>query len=122
MGIDEYGAIDNLRTESCDLFGKGRRRCSGLRPVLIAVPGTGHAAIDDSAFSERSILVLANVGDGRDLAIVAKDRHALAGQRKNCGALFGNPIDLAGLNKTVGPSIGSCPVDPSLVKTRCDME
>jgi hypothetical protein len=72
--------------------------------------------------SQRSVLVLANVKDRRNFAIIAEDRDAFAGKRKNRGTLFGDPIDFASFNKTVGASIDSCPVDPSLAKSRCNME
>lgn len=54
------------------------------------MPRAGHAAIDDAPFSDRAILVRAQIGERADLVAVAKDGDPLAaGRNDNAGALVG---------------------------------
>src|SRR6185369_9039670 len=55
-----------------------RRRAAVRQPVLIAVPGTGDAAVDDTALADRPVLVRAQVGQRADLVTVAEHRDAFA--------------------------------------------
>src|SRR4051812_15774002 len=74
-----------------ELLGERRRRAAVRQPVLIAVPRTGDAAVDDTAFAERTVLMSAQIGNGADLVAVAEDRDALAPRRgDDAGALVGN--------------------------------
>ena len=69
---------DDERPERGYLFCKGRGRGSGVGEVLIAVPWTRDAAIDNFAFSQWPILVLADIGDGGYAAVIFEDGDPLA--------------------------------------------
>ena len=58
-------------------FFEGRRRAAIVRQVLIAVPGTGDAAVDDAALAQRPTLMAAHIRYGGDLVAIAEDGDAL---------------------------------------------
>jgi hypothetical protein len=65
------------------------------------VPRTGNASLYDSAFTERSVLVLADIGDCRNLSVVAKNCHALSPNTDHLGSLLRNVGRSANLDKSV---------------------
>src|SRR5205814_3787918 len=71
-----------------------------VRLVLVAVPRTGDAAENNFAFTERAVLVLADVRDGRDFSVIFENRHALAREANDPGAVFGNVGDAAGVDES----------------------
>src|SRR6185312_12833111 len=71
-----------------ELLGEGRRRAAVGQPVLIAVPGAGHAAVDDAAFADRPVLVGAQIAERADLNAAAEHRDALAARRRNDACAF----------------------------------
>src|SRR5262249_17236774 len=118
----EHRSFDNLDTKSRDLLLERGRSSPARRLVLIAVPRTSNATVDDAAFSQRSVLMLANIGDGRDLAIVAKNRNPLPRKRYDSRALLGNSIHFADFDKTLVERLMSRPIDPFLTKRRGKMK
>src|SRR6266436_5416052 len=68
------------------------------------MPRTCDAAENNLAFAERAVLVLADVRDGGDFSIVFENRHALAGQADDAGAVFGNVGDGAGVHVALSRS------------------
>ena len=113
---------DDLDPESRGLFFEWRRSRSGLRLILVAVPRAGNAAIDDAPLPERSVLMLANIGDRRDLAIVAKDRNALTRERYDSRAFLDDTIHSADLDETLVDRVMSRPVDLHFTKRRREMK
>src|SRR5581483_8682055 len=101
-------------TVSRELFGERGRRAAVLEAILIAVPGTGHAAVDDAALSDRAVLVRAEIGERADLVPVAKNRDALSAGRADDprrlvrdGARRArrNPVGAIGVSADVEPSL-----------------
>lgn len=66
--------------------------------------------------------MLANIRDGRDLAIVAKDRNPLPGERYDSRAFLGNTVHFTDLYKTFLDRLMSRSVNPLLTKGRCEMK
>src|SRR5262245_22693371 len=95
VNVDAAG--NDSHVEGGDLLGERRRRGSSVGSVFVAVPRTDDAAIDDLALAERPVLMLADVGDRRDLAVVFEDRDALARQAFHECPLFGNVRDVTDL-------------------------
>src|SRR4051812_30120606 len=63
---------------SRQLFREGRRRAAVGQPVLITVPRTSDAAVDDPPLAKRTLLVRAQVRQCANLPAVTKDGDALA--------------------------------------------
>src|SRR5262245_49479649 len=81
----------NAHAVGDELFGERRWRAAVLQPVLVAVPGAGHAAVDDAPFADRPMLVGAKIGECPDLCAVAEDCDAFAIRRRDdAGALVRN--------------------------------
>jgi hypothetical protein len=76
--MDQYGAVHNFHLKRWDLFLEWSWGCSILRTVLITVPGTSDTPVENTPFTERSILVLTNIRDGRHLAVILEHRDTLA--------------------------------------------
>src|SRR5438093_7118346 len=93
--MDEYLIPDYEGSERWDLLREGRRRCPRIGQVLVAVPRARDASVDDLAFSKGSVLVLADIGDGRYAAIVFEYRDALTAARDNTRPLFRDAVDIA---------------------------
>src|SRR5262249_49802883 len=89
--VDLDHAMRNAHAVGNELLGERRRRAAVLQPVLVAVPGTGHAAVDDAPFADRPILVGAKIRKRPDLRSVAEhgDAFAIRG-RDDAGALVRN--------------------------------
>src|ERR1043166_8676932 len=66
-----------------ELLRERRRRTAVLQSVLVAVPGAGHATVDDAALAERPVLVGAEIRERADLAAVAEHRNAFAAARRD---------------------------------------
>src|SRR5215467_3731272 len=71
--VDFDHAMRNAHAVGDELFGERRRRAAVLQPVLVAVPGAGHAAVDDTPFADRPMLVGAKIRKRPDLRAVAED-------------------------------------------------
>jgi len=65
------------------------------------MPGTGNAAVDDFAFAQWTVLVLTDIGNRRNFAVVLEDSNLLSGNGDNFGAVFWNFLDAAHLHKPV---------------------
>src|ERR1044071_8589245 len=65
------------------------------------MPGTGNAAIQDLALTQRPVLVLAHVGNGRDLALILEHGHPFTRQAYQASALPWNISDSAGIYEAV---------------------
>src|SRR5713101_1904653 len=99
--MNQHFAADQLGLICRDLVRERRRRGSRVRRVLIAMPGACHAPVDDTAFSKRTVLMAANIGNCRDLAVVAKDGDPFGSQRYYFRALFRNIVHGTDLDETV---------------------
>src|SRR5690242_10522060 len=71
----------DLRPVGCYLFREWRRGRAGIGKVLISVPRTRDAAVDDTPFPERPVLVLADIGDRGDTVAVLEDGDTLPADR-----------------------------------------
>src|SRR6266446_1369605 len=86
--VDFDHAMRNAHAVGDELFGERRRRAAVLQPVLVAVPGAGHAAVDDAPFADPPILVGAKIRERPDLRAIAEDCDAFAIRRRDdAGAL-----------------------------------
>src|ERR1051326_3797891 len=103
------------------LVGEGRRRSSRVRRVLVAVPRTCHAPIDDSPFSKWTVLVPADIGDRRHFAVIAEDRDTLAAEGYHLRAFFRNVMYSANFAETTPLSSSNSLVDGSLLGARQKM-
>src|ERR1700745_2900454 len=81
--VDFDHAMRNAHAVGDELFGARRWRPAVLQPVLVAVPGAGHAAVDDAPFADRPILVGAKIRERPDLRSVAEHRDAFAIRRRD---------------------------------------
>src|SRR5436190_18020851 len=98
--MNEHPAVLHAHIERRDLLHKWRWRSTRSRNVLIPVPGTGDAAVEDFAFAERAILVLAYVRNGGNFAIVLEDGDAFSRQTDDPGAAFWDIGNRARMDKT----------------------
>ena len=96
MGIEPDGPVDQLGAKGGDSFGKGRWRGARSGKILIAVPGTGDAAVDDFTFTKRAVLMAADIGEGGKLAVVFKDGDAFTVNGNNLRAIVGDGINRKG--------------------------
>ena len=115
-------SFNNLDPKSGNLFLEGRRGRPRLWLILVAMPRAGDATIDNAPFPEWAILMLANIRDRGDLAIVAEDRDALAGERYDGRAFLGDTIHSADFDETVVNSLVSRPVHLLLPERRREMK
>lgn len=88
--MNEDTPIFDTDIKGWNFFDKWGRRSACVRSVLIAVPWTGDAAIEDFAFTKGSVLMLADVGYGGDLAVVFEDGDAFPTQANDARAVFRN--------------------------------
>ena len=100
------------------LIGERRRRSSGVRRILVAVPRACHTPINDSPFSKWTVLVPANIGNCRDLAVVAKDGHPLVASEIDLRALFRYVFHCAHFDETIPLSSRHSSIDGSLFGAR----
>jgi hypothetical protein len=102
LGIDENSSRSDGDLVGGDALLEWRRTASILDAVLPAVPRAGDAAIDDSALSERTALVGANVCDGRDASVVLEDGDAFAAAgADDDGAALGYVIHGTDVEQTI---------------------
>ena len=70
MRIDfDYSTLDTYPVGR-EFFRERWRRASVREPVFISVPRARDTSVDDAAFTKRSVLMRAKIGDGADLAIL----------------------------------------------------
>src|SRR5437660_3931662 len=116
LRVDLDHAVANSHPKGRELLGEGRRRAAVGEPVLVAVPGTGHAAIDDAPLADRAVLVRAQIRERADLAAVAKHRDALAaGREHDAGALVRDVLRRPDRDPTRAQSAG-CAVGRALAQ------
>src|SRR6266699_5780657 len=113
--MDKYLIPDYERSECRDLLREGRRRCPRIGQILVAVPRARDTSVNDFAFSKRSILVLAYIGDGRYAAIVFEYRDSLAPARDNTRALLRDVVDIA--DRYI--SVTGCSASPVIASFDC---
>ena len=89
-------------SEGRNLLRERRWRRSGLGQILIAMPGAGDATVNNLAFPEWPVLVLADVRDGGYAAIVFEDGDALASARDDTSALLRNAVEIAHGDISIG--------------------
>src|SRR5437764_772081 len=77
LRVDKNLASFDANAIGRDLLGKRSWRAAIGRAVLVSVPGTSDAAVDDFTFSKRAALMGANIGNSRDSSIVAEQCDAL---------------------------------------------
>jgi len=87
--IDENAVSQQLKAVGGHPFRERRRRGSGLGPVFVTMPGADDAAIENPTFAQWTILVLADVGDRRELVVVAKDGDPFFTQGDDSRSIFG---------------------------------
>src|SRR5436189_3056509 len=93
--MEEDLVADHARAEGRNLFGKWRRRRAGLGQVLITMPRTSDAAVDDLALAERPVLMTADVRHRGNAPIVFEDGDPLASARHDTRALLRDAFDVA---------------------------
>ncbi len=121
--IDEDAlAFDEPEAKSRHTFGEWRRRGTIRGAILKAVPGTGDAAVEDSPLAQWAVLVLADIRDRREPAVVAEDRHALAGERHDAGAFLRDLADPADLDESVGGERSELAVERASLGRRREMQ
>src|SRR5437868_4217771 len=89
----EHLVPNHTRAVRGNPFRKGRRRRAGLGQVLISVPWTSDASIDNLSFSKRPVLVLADIRYCRDVSVVLEYGDALASARDDARAVLRNLPD-----------------------------
>ena len=98
--MNEHSAVLHAHIERRDLFHKRRWRSTRFRNVLISVPGTSDATVENFAFAERAVLVLAYVRHGGNFAVVFEDGDAFSGQTDDSGTTLRDVGDSAGVDET----------------------
>src|SRR5207253_5222760 len=109
--MNQHLAVDYFCLICGHLVRKGRRGSSRVRRILVTVPRACYAPIDDSPFSKWTVLVPANIGNRRDLAVVAKDGDSLGSQRYDLRAPFRNVIHGADFDETIPLSSSHSAID-----------
>ena len=79
------------------------------------MPGADYAAIENPSFAQWTVLVLADVGKGRELVVVAKDGDALITQRDDLCTAVGNVGQSAGIDElSIGAQCRDVVIDLAL--------
>src|SRR5262245_62016770 len=99
--MHEHASSLHAHVERRHLFDKWRRRRAGVGIVLVAVPGTGDAAVHDLPLAKRPVLMLADIGDGGYFSVIFENRHAFAGEADDAGAVLSDVVHSAGIHKTI---------------------
>src|SRR5438552_13045220 len=99
--MHKHPAILHTNVECGNFLDERRRRRTGVRLILIAVPRTGDAAENNFALAERAVLMLADVRYGGDLSVVFENRHAFAGEADDARAVFRNIRHSTGVHELV---------------------
>src|SRR3954452_23897051 len=87
--------------ECRNLLSERRRRGARVGLVFIAVPRTHDTVIDYLSFAQRAVLVLADIRDRGDPAVVPEDRDTFAGDTGHHGTLFRNLVHAADVNESI---------------------
>src|SRR5882672_7661899 len=120
--MNEDAATHDLDAEGRDFFLEGRWRRAGFRLILVAMPWASDAAVDDTAFSQGAILVLADVGNRGDLAVIAKHCNSFPGERNDGRTFFRDAVYFANFDKAVPGRLLSGLVNPPLTPRRHQMK
>ena len=99
--MNEHATVIHAHVERRNFLHERRRRSTCRRDVLITVPRTGDAAVENFALAERPVLVLADVRDGRDFAVVFEDGDALSRQADDTSAVLWDVGDGASIDESV---------------------
>src|SRR5205085_2278860 len=73
IGINEHGAADDAYSVCRNFIGERRRGTAIFWSILVSVPGTRNAAVDDLSFPKWPVLVPAHVGYRGHKVAVSKD-------------------------------------------------
>ena len=95
--MDEHSTAFHAHVERGDSLDKRRRRDAGVRQVLVAVPWTSNATIENFTLAQRAVLVLADVRNCGDFAVLCEDRDALARQADDSSAFLRDAVDSANI-------------------------
>src|SRR5690349_10994894 len=109
------------RPEGRDLLREWRRRRAGFGVVLVSMPGAGNASVDDLALAQRSVLVLADVRNGGNPAVVLEDGDPLAPTGKHGRAFLRNGGRRADRDKSIRFRTPR-PVQSPLLQARLKMQ
>ena len=101
LWVDQDATVPDEDVESGHLLDERRRRQASLGDVLIAVPWTSDAAKNNFAFAQGPVLVLANVGNSRDLSFIFEDGDPFAREANDSSAVFRNVGYGAGVDEAV---------------------
>ena len=113
---------DNFDAKRRNFFGERSRRRASIRLVLVAMPRTGHATVNDAAFAQGSVLMLTDIRDSGNFSVVAKHSDAFSRKRNNGRGIFRNTGNFADFHKTLyGGCRFSC-VDLSFLERRRQMQ
>ena len=86
------------------------------------MPGASHAPVDDAALTERPVLVLADVGNRRNLSLVAEYCYTLTGERHDDSTFFWDVAGIAHIDEPVVRSLRRLPIDATLLQGRGQMQ
>jgi hypothetical protein len=78
LRVNEDHTVDHFGSECRDLLLEWGRARTGLWLVLITMPGADDAPSQDASFAKGTVLVLADVGNGRNGIAVAEDRYTFS--------------------------------------------
>src|SRR5258708_9375596 len=122
LRMNEHRSLNDFDAEGGYLLLERGRSSPRFRFILITVPRAGNAPVYDATFAQRSILILANVRNSGDLAVVAKYGYALPIETNDGRALFGNAIYFADLDKTFLGDLAFRFIDPLSPKCGGEVE
>src|SRR5438093_1085566 len=81
--VEQHAPVFYAQRVGRQLFRERRRSASILRTILIAMPGTGDAAVDDSPFAEWPALMRADATYRGELVAESEDGDTLCVWRRN---------------------------------------
>src|SRR5262245_52079457 len=99
--MNEHPSVPDTHLERRHFLHKRWRRCACVWLILVTMPRTSNAAIDNFSFSKRPVLVLTDIRDSGNVSVVFEDCHALAGQADDARTVFRNVDDGARLHIAV---------------------
>ena len=89
MGINPNLIVETTYRVSFYLFFERRGRLTVLGQILVAMPRTGDAAVDNFALAERAVLVATQIAYCRKLTLIAEDRNIFAVDEQGFCPIFG---------------------------------
>jgi len=113
--------FNNAEVERRNLLGEWRRRGPGIGKILESMPRTRHTAIYDAAFPQWSILMLADIRERRDFALLTEHGDSFAGEANDASSIFSNCIDRTDFNVAVLGCDESLFIDAALAQSGCEM-